>query len=117
MVLPAGCIPCACLACADEARQHEVMRRFAAHAGAKLVRGAYMYLERDRANKKGYPSPIWPSIEETHANYDRCATFVFHADSVTGQLDVSYHTNWRAVRLHCKLGGVCLCIIQSNLST
>ncbi len=44
-----------------------------ARAGAKLVRGAYMYLERERAAKKGYPSPIWPTIEQTHANFDRRA--------------------------------------------
>lgn len=39
--------------------------------GAKLVRGAYLYLERGRAKEKGYPSPIHDSIEDTHANYDR----------------------------------------------
>lgn len=39
--------------------------------GAKLVRGAYMYLERGRAKEKSYSSPIWDSIEETHSNYDR----------------------------------------------
>ncbi|KAK9839435.1 hypothetical protein WJX81_001871 [Elliptochloris bilobata] len=51
--------------------------------GAKLVRGAYMYLERDRAAKKGYPSPIWPTIEQTHANYDRCVEQLIRA--VTSQ--------------------------------
>ncbi|EFN55844.1 hypothetical protein CHLNCDRAFT_145399 [Chlorella variabilis] len=40
--------------------------------GAKLVRGAYMLLERQRAMEKGYPSPIHDSAEDTHANYDRC---------------------------------------------
>ena len=39
--------------------------------GAKLVRGAYLYLERGRAEEKGYPSPIHDSIEATHDNYDR----------------------------------------------
>ena len=39
--------------------------------GAKLVRGAYMYLERARAKAKGYTSPIWEDIEHTHANYNR----------------------------------------------
>ena len=41
--------------------------------GAKLVRGAYMHLERQRAQEKRYPSPIWDTIEETHANYNRWA--------------------------------------------
>ncbi len=39
--------------------------------GAKLVRGAYLYLERGRAKEKGYPSPVHGSIEATHANYDQ----------------------------------------------
>ncbi|KAJ1963874.1 proline dehydrogenase [Dipsacomyces acuminosporus] len=38
---------------------------------AKLVRGAYMELERARAQKLGYPSPINPSLEATHAVYNR----------------------------------------------
>ena len=40
--------------------------------GAKLVRGAYMQLERERAHQKGYPSPIWDDIQQTHDNYNRC---------------------------------------------
>ena len=39
--------------------------------GAKLVRGAYMFLERDRAEMLKYPSPIHDTIEDTHANYER----------------------------------------------
>ena len=41
--------------------------------GAKLVRGAYMFLERERADWMHYPSPVFDTIEETHANYNRCA--------------------------------------------
>ena len=32
------------------------------------------YLERGRARDKGYPSPIWDSIQDTHSNYDRIVT-------------------------------------------
>lgn len=39
--------------------------------GAKLVRGAYIFLERERAVKMGYPSPVHDTIEDTHANYER----------------------------------------------
>ena len=40
---------------------------------AKVVRGAYMHLERDRAAEMGYPSPIQDSLEDTHCNYNRSA--------------------------------------------
>ena len=33
---------------------------------AKLVRGAYMTLERDRAEKGNYECPIHDTIEDTH---------------------------------------------------
>jgi proline dehydrogenase len=39
--------------------------------GAKLVRGAYMQLERARALERGYESPICDTLEQTHSNYDR----------------------------------------------
>ncbi|MGE3467742.1 MAG: proline dehydrogenase family protein, partial [Pyrinomonadaceae bacterium] len=38
--------------------------------GAKLVRGAYMEKERDRAAEMGYPSPIHVSKAATDADYD-----------------------------------------------
>jgi len=38
--------------------------------GAKLVRGAYMEKERERAEEKGYPSPIQPDKQSTDRDYD-----------------------------------------------
>lgn len=38
--------------------------------GVKLVRGAYMEKERERAVEKGYPSPIQPDKESTDRDYD-----------------------------------------------
>lgn len=38
--------------------------------GAKLVRGAYMEKERNRAAEKGYPSPIHESKEATDKDYN-----------------------------------------------
>jgi proline dehydrogenase len=43
--------------------------------GAKLVRGAYMEKERDRAKKKGYPSPIHASKQETDDDYNTALLF------------------------------------------
>jgi proline dehydrogenase len=48
----------------------EAARKQKYHLGIKLVRGAYMEQERDRARKMGYPSPILPDKESTDKAYD-----------------------------------------------
>lgn len=52
--------------------------------GAKLVRGAYLVSERQRALEMGYPDPTQASIEDTHACYDECVRLVL-SDSVSKQ--------------------------------
>lgn len=44
--------------------------------GVKLVRGAYMFAERERAERLGEPSPIHATQEETHACYDAAVELV-----------------------------------------
>jgi proline dehydrogenase len=45
------------------------------YLGAKLVRGAYMEKERERAEEKGYPSPIHPTKEATDDCYNKGLAF------------------------------------------
>jgi proline dehydrogenase len=43
--------------------------------GSKMVRGAYMEKERERAVEKGYPSPIQPDKAATDRDYDAAVLF------------------------------------------
>lgn len=51
--------------------------------GAKLVRGAYMEKERDKAEEKGYSSPIQPDKAATDEDYNKAITWCLeHLDTV-----------------------------------
>ncbi|MEO7659016.1 MAG: proline dehydrogenase family protein [Pyrinomonadaceae bacterium] len=51
--------------------------------GAKLVRGAYMEKERERAAEMGYPSPIHPTKAATDADFDAAVDYCLgHLDDV-----------------------------------
>lgn len=56
--------------------------------GAKLVRGAYMEKERERAAKHGYPSPIHQDKAATDADFNEalrfCMDHLSHVSFVTG---------------------------------
>lgn len=49
----------------------EAARSAGVHYGVKLVRGAYMEKERERAAQKGYPSPIQPDKAATDRDFNR----------------------------------------------
>ncbi|KAJ3122255.1 hypothetical protein HK100_012070 [Physocladia obscura] len=48
----------------------ERARRENYNIGVKIVRGAYIVSETDRANKMNYENPICASLEHTHASYN-----------------------------------------------
>ncbi len=45
--------------------------------GMKIVRGAYMEKENERAKEKGYPTPICASKQETDDNFDTVLRYIF----------------------------------------
>ncbi len=51
-------------------KSHELAKSQGYKLGVKLVRGAYMEKERDRAEDMGYPSPIQPDKAATDRDYD-----------------------------------------------
>lgn len=54
------------------------------YLGLKLVRGAYMEKERERAEKMGYPSPIQPDKAASDRDYDEALKFcVKHIDRIS----------------------------------
>jgi proline dehydrogenase len=58
--------------------------------GAKLVRGAYMEKERERAQNNGYTSPIHNTKEDTDKDYDEAAAYCLK-NSTTISLIVASH--------------------------
>jgi proline dehydrogenase len=52
--------------------------------GMKLVRGAYMEKENNRAEEKGYPTPICESKEATDLNFDNAVQYMMeHIDKMS----------------------------------
>ena len=63
---------------------HEKAKQEGFFIGMKLVRGAYMEKENERAIEKGYPTPICTSKEATDENYDASVKYmVDHLDMMS----------------------------------
>lgn len=61
--------------------------------GAKLVRGAYMEKERNRASAMNYPSPIQPDKETCDKDYNAAVEFcITHLDKIA--LIVASHNEY-----------------------
>ena len=59
--------------------------------GIKLIRGAYMNEERELAASKGYESPIWDTLEETHKCYNDNMQHVIRNMKQTDMMLVASH--------------------------
>ncbi len=62
---------------------HEKAKTEGFYIGMKLVRGAYMEKEHERAKEKGYPTPICASKQATDDNYDAAVDYMMkHIDKM-----------------------------------
>ncbi len=62
---------------------HQTAKEKGFYIGMKLVRGAYMEKENNRALEKGYPTPICPSKEATDLNYNNAVQYMMeHLDKM-----------------------------------
>lgn len=68
-------------------------RRENFHFGVKLVRGAYMEQERDRALELGYEDPVQPDYQSTNENYHNNLSTILEEIQETGKVDVMVATH------------------------
>ena len=69
--------------------------------GAKLVRGAYMDKERERAEEMGYPSPIQPNKQATDDAYNQAVRFCVEHYETIASCNASH--NAESARLQAEL--------------
>jgi len=87
-------------------RDHKVALEKGYLLGAKLVRGAYMEKERDRAAEKGYPSPIQPTKESSDRDYNTALEFCVENIKSMGLVSGSHNekSNYLLTELISKYG-------------
>ncbi len=85
---------------------HKIARQKGFILGMKLVRGAYMEKERNRAIEKGYRSPIQPDKQSTDADYDAAVNYSIENIDTISTIVASHNekSNLLAVELMEKKG-------------
>lgn len=62
---------------------HEICKQKGVIYAIKVVRGAYMEKERERANERGYPSPIQPDKVSTDRDFDLAISYALdHIETI-----------------------------------
>jgi proline dehydrogenase len=72
-------------------KAHENAQKKGYILGAKLVRGAYMEKERERAEKKGYNSPIQPDKASTDRDYNAALEYCIENIDTIGLVSGSHN--------------------------
>ncbi len=63
---------------------HERAKEQGFKIGIKVVRGAYLEKENERADEMGYPTPMCPSKKATDENFDDCVSYILdHLDTIS----------------------------------
>jgi proline dehydrogenase len=64
--------------------RHQIAKDKGYSLGFKIVRGAYLEKENDRAEEKGYPTPIYPSKQATDDNFNEVMDYMMeHLDDIS----------------------------------
>jgi proline dehydrogenase len=89
------------------------------HFGAKLVRGAYLEQERDRARQIGYEDPINKNFQATTDMYEKNVIYCFNQikkqPSGSIQIMIASH-NENTVRFAVQKLGLVYHLLTSNLN-
>ncbi|MEM1327357.1 MAG: proline dehydrogenase family protein [Bacteroidota bacterium] len=88
-------------------RDHERAMEKGYMIGAKLVRGAYMNKERERAAEMGYPSPVQPNKAATDQDFNDAVRYCVDRYQILASCNASHNQD------SCKLQADL--IVQSNL--
>jgi proline dehydrogenase len=72
-------------------KSHQLARKGGYTLAAKLVRGAYMEKERERAEKWGYPDPIHPNKRETDHAYNEAVRYCVENYETLASINASHN--------------------------
>ena len=84
-------------------KQHDLAKVEGFFIGMKVVRGAYMEKENDRAKEKGYPTPICASKQATDDNYNAAVDYMLqHLDRMS--IFVGTHNEESSYKVMTRIG-------------